>query len=437
MIRRLNSANVKFDAELNALLSWEARESPEVVRTVAEIIAQVRTDGDAALLRLTRRYDKMLTARIDGLEVDADELGRSLERLPAVDRDALHTAADRIRSYHERQPRGDFSYTDEFGNRLGQRTTPLDRVGVYVPGGQAAYPSTVLMTVVPARVAGVGEVVATVPTPGGERSDHVFAAMAIAGVDRVFTVGGAQAIAALAYGTQTVPRVDKIVGPGGAFVAAAKRLVFGPAGIDLIAGPSEILVIADGSVAPRWTALDLLSQAEHDAAAQAILVSPDAYCLDRVQAEMERIVDDLPRAEVVHRSLMERGALIEVGDLGEACEIANRIAPEHLQLAVRDPEALLPAIRHAGAVFLGAHAAEVFGDYVAGPSHVLPTFGTARYASPLGVTDFLKRSSIIGGGESSVQGLAQVAAAIADAEGLTAHGLAARARVSGFDDNER
>ena len=437
MIRRLNSANAKFDAELNALLSWEARESPEVVRTVAEIIAQVRTDGDAALLRLTRRYDKMLTARIDGLEVDSDELGRSLDRLPTVDRDALHTAADRIRSYHERQPRGDFSYTDEFGNRLGQRTTPLDRVGVYVPGGQAAYPSTVLMTVVPARVAGVGEVVATVPTPGGERSDHVFAAMAIAGVDRVFTVGGAQAIAALAYGTQTVPRVDKIVGPGGAFVAAAKRLVFGPAGIDLIAGPSEILVIADGSVAPRWTALDLLSQAEHDAAAQAILVSPDADCLDRVQEEMERIVDDLPRAEVVQRSLMERGALIEVGDLDEACEIANRIAPEHLQLAVRDPEALLPAIRHAGAVFLGAHAAEVFGDYVAGPSHVLPTFGTARYASPLGVTDFLKRSSIIGGSESSVQGLAQVAAAIADAEGLTAHGLAARARVSGFDDNER
>ena len=437
MIKRLNTADSEFDAELDTLLSWETREAPDVVRTVADIIAEVRTDGDAALLRLTRRYDNVLTARIEGLEVDADELGRSLDRLPAVDRDALHTAADRIRSFHERQPRGDFSYTDELGNLLGQRTTPLDRVGVYVPGGQAAYPSTVLMTVVPARVAGVGEVIATVPTPGGVKNDHVFAAMAIAGVDRVFTVGGAQAIAALAYGTQTVPRVDKIVGPGGAYVAAAKRLVFGPAGIDLIAGPSEILVIADGSVAARWTALDLLSQAEHDAAAQAILVSPDAACLDRVQAEMKRVVGDLPRAEVVQRSLMERGALIEARDLGEACEIANRIAPEHLQLAVRDPEALLPAIRHAGAVFLGAHAAEVFGDYVAGPSHVLPTFGTARYASGLGVTDFLKRSSIIGGGESSVQGLAQVAAAIADAEGLTAHGLAARARVSGFDANER
>ncbi|MYA16228.1 MAG: histidinol dehydrogenase [Gammaproteobacteria bacterium] len=437
MIKRLNTADSEFDAELDTLLSWETREAPDVVRTVADIIAEVRTDGDAALLRLTRRYDNVLTARIEGLEVDADELGRSLDRLPALDRDALHKAAERIRSFHERQPRGDFSYTDELGNLLGQRTTPLDRVGVYVPGGQAAYPSTVLMTVVPARVAGVGEVIATVPTPGGVKNDHVFAAMAIAGVDRVFTVGGAQAIAALAYGTQTVPRVDKIVGPGGAYVAAAKRLVFGPAGIDLIAGPSEILVIADGSVAARWTALDLLSQAEHDAAAQAILVSPDAACLDRVQAEMKRVVGDLPRAEVVQRSLMGRGALIEARDLGEACEIANRIAPEHLQLAVRDPEALLPAIRHAGAVFLGAHAAEVFGDYVAGPSHVLPTFGTARYASGLGVTDFLKRSSIIGGGESSVQGLAQVAAAIADAEGLTAHGLAARARVSGFDANER
>lgn len=436
MIRRLNTADPHFDTDLDALLSWEARESVDVARTAADIVAEVRVDGDAALLRLTRRYDGLNVASVEDLEVDPDELGRSLERLPAADRDALHVAADRIRGYHERQPRGDFSFTDDYGNVLGQRTMPLDRVGVYVPGGQAAYPSTVLMTVVPARVAGVPEVVVTVPTPRGERNDHVFAAMVIAGVDRVFTIGGAQAIAALAHGTESVPRVDKIVGPGGVFVSAAKRIVFGPAGIDLIAGPSEILVIADGSVEPRWTALDLLSQAEHDADAQAILVSPDAGCLDRVEAKIRDVIDTLPRAEVIRQSLRDRGALIEVRDLEQACEIANRIAPEHLELAVEDPEALLPAVRHAGAIFLGAHSAEVFGDYVAGPSHVLPTFGTARYASPLGVPDFLKRTSIIGGHESSVQGLARVAANIADAEGLAAHGLAARARVAGFDDNE-
>ena len=436
MIRRLNTADPHFDADLDALLSWEARESVDVARTAADIVAEVRVDGDAALLRLTRRYDGLNVASVEDLEVDPDELGRSLERLPAADRDALHVAADRIRGYHERQPRGDFSFTDDYGNVLGQRTMPLDRVGVYVPGGQAAYPSTVLMTVVPARVAGVPEVVVTVPTPRGERNDHVLAEMAIAGVDRVFTIGGAQAIAALAHGTESVPRVDKIVGPGGVFVSAAKRIVFGPAGIDLIAGPSEILVIADGSVEPRWTALDLLSQAEHDAEAQAILVSPDAGCLDRVEANIRDVIDTLPRADVIRQSLRERGALIGVRDLAQACEIANRIAPEHLELAVEDPEALLPAVRHAGAIFLGAHSAEVFGDYVAGPSHVLPTFGTARYASPLGVPDFLKRTSIIGGHESSVQGLARVAANIADAEGLAAHGLAARARVAGFDDNE-
>lgn len=436
MIRRLNTDDPRFDADLDALLSWEARESVDVARAAADIVAEVRVDGDTALLRLTRRFDGLNVASVKDLEVDPDELGRSLERLPAADRDALHMAADRIRSYHERQPRGDFSFTDNLGNVLGQRTMPLDRVGVYVPGGQAAYPSTVLMTVVPARVAGVAEVVVTVPTPRGERNDHVFAAMAIAGVDRVFTIGGAQAIAALAYGTKSVDRVDKIVGPGGVFVSAAKRLVFGHAGIDLIAGPSEILVISDGSVAPRWTALDLLSQAEHDADAQAILVSPDAVCIDRVEAEIQGLIDTLPRAEVIRQSLRDRGAMIEVRDLAQACEIANRIAPEHLELAVEDPEALLPAIRHAGAIFLGAHSAEVFGDYVAGPSHVLPTFGTARYASPLGVPDFLKRTSIISGHEASVQRLARVAANIADAEGLAAHGLAARARVAGFDDNE-
>ena len=437
MVRRLTTADARFDAQLDALLAWEARESADVTRVAAGIVAEIRVDGDVALTRLTRRFDALNVARVADLEVDPDDLRRSLERLPAADREALQTAADRIRVYHERQPRGDFSYTDDFGNVLGQRTTPLDSVGVYVPGGQAAYPSTVLMTVIPARVAGVGKVVATVPTPRGERNDHVLAAMALAGVDRVFTIGGAQAIAALAYGTETVPRVDKIVGPGGVFVAAAKRLVFGPAGIDLIAGPSEILVIADGSVEPRWTALDLLSQAEHDADAQAILVSPDAGCLGRVRAAIDDLIDTLPRAKIVRQSLRERGALIEVRDLAQACEIANRIAPEHLQLAVADPEALLPAVRHAGAIFLGAHAAEVFGDYVAGPSHVLPTFGTARYASPLGVPDFLKRSSIIGADRASVQGIARIAASLADAEGLAAHALAARVRVVGYDDNER
>ena len=435
MIGRLDAADPGFDGELDALLAWEARESAEIAQTAADIVAEVRVDGDAALLGLTRRYDGLDVGRVADLEVAAADLGRSLERLPAADREALHVAADRIRSYHERQPRGDFSFKDDLGNVLGQRTTPLDSVGVYVPGGQAAYPSTALMTVIPARVAGVGNVVATVPTPRGERNDHVLAALAIAGVDRVFTIGGAQAIAALAYGTETVPRVDKIVGPGGVFVAAAKRLVFGPAGIDLIAGPSEILVIADGSVEPRWIALDLLSQAEHDADAQAILVSPDARYLDRVQAVMGNLVDTLPRGGIVRQSLRERGALIEVRDLAQACEIANRIAPEHLELAVRDPQALLSAVRHAGAIFLGAHAAEVFGDYVAGPSHVLPTFGTARYASPLGVPDFLKRTSIIGGDGAAVQSLARIAANIAAAEGLAAHGLAARARLAGHDDN--
>ena len=437
MIKRLNTIHPGFERQLEALLSWEARESSDVARVAAEVVADVRANGDDALLRLSRQFDNLEVASASELEIDKKELRQSLDSLPAVDRDALLTAADRIRSYHERQPRDDFEYTDDLGNVLGQRTTPLDRVGVYVPGGQAAYPSTVLMTVIPARVAGVGEVIATVPTPGGERVAHVLAAMAIAGVDRVFTVGGAQAIAALAYGTQTIPRVDKVVGPGGAFVAAAKRLVFGPAGIDLIAGPSEILVIADGSVDPRWTALDLLAQAEHDAHAQAILLSPDARCLDRVHGEMQALVENLPRAQIIRRSLDDRGALIEVRDLEEACAISNRVAPEHLELAVADPEALLPAIRHAGAIFFGAYAAEVFGDYVAGPSHVLPTFGTARYASVLGVPDFLKRSTIVKGSACSVQALARVAGIIADAEGLSAHALAARVRVSGFDDNER
>jgi len=437
VIRRLDTTATDFEDQLDALLAWEVREPEEVARVAAEVVADVRTNGDEALVRLSRRYDGLEVSNAAELELGKDELARCLDALPTADRDALTTAAERIRQYHERQPHAGFEYVDEFGNVLGQLVRPLDRVGVYVPGGQASYPSTVLMTIVPARVAGVGEVVAAVPTPAGRRNAHVLAAMAIAGVDRVFTIGGAQAIAAFAFGTASVPRVDKIVGPGGAFVAAAKRLVFGPAGIDLIAGPSEILVIADGSIPHRWTALDLLSQAEHDASAQAVLLSPDPTCLDLVQSEIETITESLPRADVVRRSLAERGAFIRVRDLAEACEIANRFAPEHLELAVHDPEAWLPSIRHAGAIFLGAHAAEVFGDYVAGPSHVLPTFGTARYASPLGVPDFQKRTSIMRANESSVQPLARVAADIAEAEGLSAHALAARARIVGFDDNQR
>ena len=429
MIRRLDSRDPQFEAQLAALLAWEAREAPEVARAAAAIIADVRENGDAALLRLSRRFDGIEVECGGDLELDHADLDAALNGLPPADRDALETAAERIRRYHERQPTGAFEYQDELGNRLGLRTTPLDRVGVYVPGGQAAYPSTVLMAAIPAKVAGVAEVIAVVPTPNGARDPHVLAAMRLAGVDRAFTIGGAQAIAALAYGTATVPRVDKIVGPGGAFVAAAKRLVFGPVGIDSIAGPSEVLVIADGSVAARWTALDLFSQAEHDAAAQALLLCPDPAYLDAVQVQMEALLPSMARADLIRRSLDARGALIAVRDLAEACDIANRVAPEHLQLAVREPDALLPAVRHAGAIFLGGWAAEVLGDYSAGPSHVLPTFGTARYASPLSVADFQKQSSIIRANAHSAAPLARVAANIAKAEGLSAHAAAAAARL--------
>lgn len=437
MIRRMDTADPAFGGALDALLAWEARESPEVARIAAELIAEVRADGDAALLRLSRRFDGVQAKRMADLEIPPEALDDALGSLPEADREALETSAARIRAYHERQPNAAFEYTDEFGNLLGSRVTPLERVGIYVPGGQASYPSTVLMTAVPARVAGVGEIVATVPTPNGQRNAHVLAAMRLAGVDRVLAIGGAQAIAALAYGTATVPRVDKIVGPGGAFVTAAKRLVFGPVGIDLIAGPSEILVIADGSVEPRWIALDLFAQAEHDEDAQAVLLSPDRDYLHRVEAEMEALLPNMPRADVIRRSLGSRGALIAVRDLIEACAVADRFAPEHLELAVRDPESLLAHIKHAGAVFLGAWAAEVLGDYSAGPSHVLPTFGTARYASVLGVPDFQKRTSIVRGTGAAVGPLARAAANIADAEGLAAHAAAARARIRGYDGNVR
>ena len=429
MLRRFDTAAAGFESALGALLRWEARESPEVAEIAAAAIAAVRADGDAALLELCRRHDGLRVADAADLELETADLDAALAGLPAADRCALESAAERIRDYHERQPSAAFEYMDALGNALGQRVTPLDRVGIYVPGGQAAYPSTVLMTAIPARVAGVGEVVVTVPTPQGHRNAHVLAALRIAAVDRVFTLGGPQAVAALAYGTRTIPRVDKIVGPGGALVAAAKRLVFGPVGIDAIAGPSEVLVVADGSADVRWMALDLLAQAEHDAAAQAILLCPDAAYLDRVESAIGELLPRLARADIVRASLAQRGALIRTRDLAEACALSNRFAPEHLELAVRDPDALLPLIRHAGAIFLGPWAAEVLGDYSAGPSHVLPTFGTARYASPLGVSDFQKRSSIVRANAESVAPIARTAANIAAAEGLTAHEAAAKVRL--------
>ena len=427
-MRRLDAASGNFERELGALLAARRYSSERAERVAAEVVADVRANGDEALVRLSRRYDHLEVDAAAQLELPPSALDQAWSALSSADRTALEAAAERIRRYHERQPTGAFEYTDEFGNGLGQRVTPLRRVGVYVPGGQAAYPSTALMTVVPARVAGVDEVVATVPTPRGMRSPHVLAALRIAGIDRVFTLGGAQAIAALAHGTATVPRVDKIVGPGGALVAAAKRLVFGPVGIDLIAGPSEVVIVADGAAPPRWLALDMFAQAEHDADAQAVLVCPDADYVEAVWAEMRDAVAAMPRADIIRRSLAAQGALITVRDLAQACEVANRFAPEHLELAVRDADRWLPAIRHAGAVFVGAWAAEVLGDYSAGPSHVLPTFGTARYASPLSVVDFQTRTSIVRCAPSSAAPLARIAAHIAQTEGLVAHAAAARAR---------
>ena len=424
----MDAASEDFEDELAALLARRSQSSERAERIAAEVIADVRANGDEALLRLSHRYDGLALAEPAELELPRRALDAAWDALPRTDRAALKAAAERIRRYHERQPTGAFEYTDEFGNRLGQRITPLRRVGVYVPGGQAAYPSTALMTVVPARVAGVDEVIATVPTPHGERNRHVLAALRLAGVDRVFTLGGAQAVAALAHGTATVPQVDKIVGPGGALVAAAKRLVFGPVGIDLIAGPSEVVIVADGSAPPRWLALDLCAQAEHDEDAQAVLICPHAEYVEAVSAQLREALPALPRRDIIRRSLAARGALIVVRDLAQACAAANRFAPEHLELAVRDADRWLPAIRHAGAVFVGASAAEVLGDYSAGPSHVLPTYGTARYASPLSVVDFQTRTSIVRCEPSSSTPLAGIAATIAEAEGLGAHAAAAKAR---------
>ncbi len=428
-IRRLRSNQPDFDAQLRALLAFESAQDASIESTVAEILDDVKTRGDAALLDYTRRFDRLESASVAALEVPDAELRAALDRIPAKTREALEAATARVRTYHEKQLTGSWSYRDANGAELGQRITPLDRVGIYVPGGKAAYPSSVIMNALPARVAGVREVIMVVPTPGGERNDLVLAAASLCGVERVFTIGGAQAVAALAYGTATVPAVDKIVGPGNAYVAAAKRRVFGIVGIDMIAGPSEVVVVCDGSIAPDWIAMDLFAQAEHDELAQSILITPDARLLEAVAASIERQLADMSRRDVIAAALKSRGALIEVQDLDEACEVVNRIAPEHLELAVRDPDALLPAIRHAGAIFLGPYSSEALGDYCAGPNHVLPTSRTARFSSPLGVYDFQKRSSVIRISKEAARELGAIAVELAQGEGLTAHAKSAEYRM--------
>jgi len=426
--RRLSTRDDDFDAKLDALLAFEAAQDDSVDRAVAEILDNVRRRGDAALLEYTSRFDRWSPSGAAELEVSAASARRALDRIGRAERSALETAAGRIRRYHENQHLQGWRIEEPDGTVLGQQVTPLDRVGLYVPGGKAAYPSSVLMNAVAAKVAGVPELVMVVPTPDGVENDHVFAAAALAGVDRIFRVGGAQAVGALAFGTASVPAVDKIVGPGNAYVAAAKRRVFGRVGIDMVAGPSEILVIADGTANPDWVAMDLFSQAEHDEIAQAVLVTIEPGFADRVLESMRRQVVSLPRRAIIEASVRGRGALIEARDLDEACEIANRIAPEHLELAVADPDALLPKIRHAGAIFMGHYASESLGDYCAGPNHVLPTSRTARFSSPLGVYDFQKRSSLIRVSREAAIRLGETARTLARAEGLEAHARSAELR---------
>jgi histidinol dehydrogenase len=429
MIRRLSSRDAGFAATLDDLLHFDHTTDDAIEQTVVEILRNVRSNGDAAVLEYTRRFDQLDAAAMADLELPRTALQKALDNLPTAQRAALEAAAGRVTSYHERQKIESWSFTEADGTRLGQKVTPLDRVGLYVPGGKAAYPSSVLMNALPAKVAGVGELVMVVPTPRGEKNALVLAAACLAGVDRVFTIGGAQAVAALAYGTQTVPQVDKIVGPGNAYVAAAKRRVFGTVGIDMVAGPSEVLIIADASANPDWVAIDLFAQAEHDELAQSILLCPDADFIARVAASIDKLLPAMPRREVITASLKGRGALIHVRNLDEACTIANRIAPEHLELSVADPNPLVEKIRHAGAIFIGHYASESLGDYCAGPNHVLPTSRSARFSSPLGVYDFQKRSSLIEVSQAGAQTLGPIAATLAHGEGLTAHANAAEFRL--------
>ena len=432
-MRRLDTREAGFSEQLAAVTAWQDELDQDVNRTVADVLADIASRGDAALLDYTARFDKLEAASVADLEVSPDRQAAALERIATDHRVALERAADRVRSYHEHQLQESWQYRDESGNLLGQQITPLERAGIYVPGGKASYPSSVLMNAVPASVAGVSEIIMVVPAPGGELNDLVLAAACIAGVDRIFTIGGAQAVGALAYGTQTVPAVDKIVGPGNIYVATAKRQVFGRVGIDMIAGPSEILIICDGTTNPEWVAMDLFSQAEHDENAQALLLCPDKAYLDAVASEVERLLPGMERADIIRSSLRGRGAMILTRDLEEAVELSNRLAPEHLELSVQDPEALLPGVRNAGAIFMGAYTSESLGDYCAGPNHVLPTSGSARFSSPLGVYDFQKRSSLIMCSEQGVQELGQLASVLARGESLTAHARSAELSLSGKD----
>ena len=428
-LRRFSSTDADFDSKLKALLAFETAQDDSIDEVVANILKDVKKRGDAAVLEYTNRFDKTNAQSLLELEIPQAELMAALNGLPVAQREALQTAADRVRSYHEKQLMASWQYTEPDGTILGQQVTSLDRVGLYVPGGKAAYPSSVLMNAIPAKVAGVQELIMVVPTPNGEKNQLVLAAAAISGVDRVFCIGGAQAVGAMAYGTETVPQVDKIVGPGNAYVAAAKRRVFGVVGIDMVAGPSEILVICDGKTNPDWVAMDLFSQAEHDELAQAILLSPDAAFLDQVYASIQKLVTTMPRQDIIKTSLTDRGALIQVRDLDQAAEISNYIAPEHLELSMDDPLAFSKKIKHAGAIFMGRDTCEALGDYCAGPNHVLPTSRTARFSSPLGVYDFQKRSSLIFVSSEGAQTLGKVAATLAYGEGLQAHAQSAEYRL--------
>ena len=429
---RLSTSQPDFEAAFQARLHWSADTDAEIEQRVADILADVQQRGDAAVLEYTARFDGLQVGDMAELELKQDELKAAFDSLPEVQKHALQAASARVRSYHEAQKRASgqsWSYRDADGTLLGQKVTPLDRVGIYVPGGKAAYPSSVLMNAIPAHVAGVEDIIMVVPTPRGERNALVLAAAYVAGVSRAFTIGGAQAVAALAYGTATIPKVDKVTGPGNAYVASAKRRVFGTVGIDMIAGPSEILVLADGSTPAEWVAMDLFSQAEHDELAQSILLCPDAAYIDEVQAAIDRLLPEMPRAEIIAKSLNGRGALIQTASMEEACAISNRIAPEHLEVSSREPHRWDPLLKHAGAIFLGAYTSESLGDYCAGPNHVLPTSGTARFSSPLGVYDFQKRSSIIEVSEQGAQELGRIASVLAHGEGLQGHARAAEMRL--------
>ena len=429
MIAQLSSQQADFQDKLSELLAWESVSSTDVAKTVDDIIANIRANGDSALVDYSVKFDNVNASSMSDLTIQLAELKNAFDTLDDKEKTALQTAADRVRNYHDKQKQDTWTYTEEDGTVLGQKITPLDRVGLYVPGGKAAYPSSVLMNAIPAKVAGVEELIMVVPTPNGVTNQLVLAAAYISGVNTVFTVGGAQAIAALAYGTETIPKVDKIVGPGNIYVATAKRVVFGQVGIDMIAGPSEILIICDGKTNPDWIAMDLFSQAEHDEDAQSILLCPDAEFIAQVEASIVKLLPTMERKDIIATALKDRGALIQTKDMDEAIAISNQIAPEHLELSVEDPQAMLDGIKHAGAIFMGRHTCEALGDYCAGPNHVLPTSGTARFSSPLGVYDFQKKSSLIMVSDQGANTLGEIAAILADGEGLQAHAQSARYRI--------